>query len=155
MLHVVSTAERPELVTTSGTWRWKAFLADEASLEQVLQVEEDAARNGQLMPTVLLLLKDGQPVGMGTLCLDDLAGRPDLNPWLAGVYIDPPHRGKGFAPQIVRAVEDLARGAGIPQLFLYTSDARGLYQKAGWSHHEEFERNGKAYAIMQKQLLPG
>ena len=47
------------------------------------------------MPTVLVLLDEEHPVGTAALCLDDLEERPDLNLWLAGVYVDPIHRGKG------------------------------------------------------------
>ncbi len=32
---------------------------------------------------------------MVALCLDDLEGRPDLNPWLAGLFVADAHRGKG------------------------------------------------------------
>lgn len=155
MLHIVSTAERPDLATISGTWRWEAFLNDEASLAEVLSLDRNAATCGQPMPAVLVLLKDDQPLGMSTLCRDDLPGREDLNPWLAGVYVDPPHRGQGHAPLLVKAIEDRAREAGIERLYLYTSAAEGLYRKLGWSRLEAFERDGEAYVIMQKQLIAG
>lgn len=154
MIEVVSTADWPDLVPITGRWRWEAFLQDHLALEEVLQGEQEAATNGHLMPTVLVLLERGEPVGMAALCLDDLEGRPDLNPWLAGVYVADAHRGKGHAMRLINAVEELARRAGIGQLFLYTSGAQGLYDKAGWSHREDVALDGQAYAVMQKRLLP-
>ncbi len=74
-----------------------------------LRLEEDCAINGKLMPTVLVMLDGEQPVGMVTLCLDDLEGRPDLNSWLAGVYIDPQYRGKGYALRPVEELEAVAQ----------------------------------------------
>lgn len=152
MLNIISTANRRDLVAITGTWRWKTFFNEELTQEQALQLEEDCAKNGELMPTVLVLLNDVQPVGMIALCLDDLRGRPELNPWLAGLYVDPSYRGRGYAAHLIRELEAFALRAGITQLSLYTSEAVGLYRKRGWSEMETFMKGGQEYAIMQKQL---
>lgn len=152
MISVVSTTERPDLVPITGRWRWEAFFKDEMPLDEALRLEEECASNGELMPTVLVLLDGEHPVGMIALCLDDLEGRPDLNPWLAGVYVDPSHRGKGYALRLVAELEVLARSAGIRRLSLYTRTATGLYAKAGWTQTEIIERKGRPYSIMQKSL---
>lgn len=152
MLNIVSTADRRDLVSVTGTWRWEAFFKEELTQEQALQLEDDCARNGELMPTVLVLLNDMQPAGMIALCLDDLDDRPELNPWLAGLYVDPLYRGRGYAAHLIRELEAFALRAGITQLSLYTSGAVGLYRKAGWSEVESFMKDGQEYAIMQKQL---
>jgi GNAT superfamily N-acetyltransferase len=131
MISVVSTVERPDLVAVTGRWRWEAFFKNEGPLEDMLRLEEEYASNGELMPTVLVLLDGEQPAGMIALCQDDLEGRPDLNPWLAGVYVEPTYRGKGYALRMVSELEALAKAAGIDRLSLYTRTAEGLYQKAG------------------------
>ena len=105
---IVSTADRPDFVPITGTWRWEAFFRNEMPLDEMLRLEAESASNGDLMPTVLVMLDDQCPVGMVALCLDDLEERPDLNPWLAGVYVDPAHRGKGHA---LRLVGELAQAA--------------------------------------------
>ena len=152
MISVVSTVERPDLVAVTGRWRWEAFFKNEGPLEDVLRLEEQYASNGELMPTVLVLLDGQQPAGMIALCLDDLEGRPDLNPWLAGVYVEPTYRGKGYALRMVSELEALAKAAGIDRLSLYTRTAEGLYQKAGWAITETVERKGKVYSVMRKTL---
>ncbi|KAA3502991.1 GNAT family N-acetyltransferase [Rhizobium rhizogenes] len=152
MLSVISTADRPDLVPITGRWRWEAFFRDEMGLEEMLRLEEAYASNGELMPTVLVLIHGDDPVGMIALCLDDLEGRPDLNPWLAGVYVDQAHRGNGYALRLIEELEALAQREGLTQLSLYTGNAVGLYQKAGWSQIETFERKGREYAIMQKNF---
>jgi GNAT superfamily N-acetyltransferase len=149
---IVSTADRPDLVPITGTWRWEAFFRNELPLDEMLRLEAECANNGDLMPTVLVMLDDQRPVGMVALCLDDLEGRPDLNPWLAGVYVDPAHRGKGHALRLIEALEALARSSDIKRLSLYTANAADLYSKAGWALVETFERTGKMYSIMQKHL---
>jgi GNAT superfamily N-acetyltransferase len=62
----------------------------------------------------------------------DLVSRPDLTPWLASVFVDPPYRGRGYAARLVRRVEEAARAANTGILWLYTEDAEGLYAKLGW-----------------------
>ena len=149
---VVSTADRPDLVPVTGTWRWEAFFRDAMPLEEMLRLEAERAANGEIMPTVLVMLDDGQPAGMIALCLDDLEDRPELNPWLAGVYVHPAHRGKGHALRLIGELEALARRSCIARLSLYTAGAAGLYSKAGWVPVETFEEKGRMYSIMQKHL---
>lgn len=143
---------RVYLVTTTGTWRWEAFFNDGMELSEILRLEAKCASNGALMPTVLVMLDEQRPIGMVALCLDDLEGRPDLNPWLAGLYVDPAHRGKGHALPLIEELEVLARSSGIQRLSLCTSTAEGLYSLAGWTATETFERRGRTYSIMQKYL---
>ena len=125
---------------------------EDMPLHEMLRLEAEYASNGDLMPTVLVMLEGQQPVGMVALCLDDLDGRPDLNPWLAGVYVEPPFRGRGYALRLIEELEALARSSGIKQLSLYTEAAIGLYAKVGWAVTETFELEGKTYSIMRKGL---
>ncbi|WP_132665882.1 GNAT family N-acetyltransferase [Rhizobium sp. PP-CC-3G-465] len=151
----VTTAERPDLAHTTGTWRWEAFFSDgETSLAEMLELDAQCASSHDLMPTVLVMLEEQQPVGMVALCLGDLEGRPELNPWLAGLYVDPMHRGRGHSISLINQLEALARKAGIERLSLYSAGAVGLYSKAGWTTVETFERGDKTFSIMQKQLSP-
>ncbi len=89
---------------------------------------------------------------MVALCLDDLEGRPTMNPWLAGLYIDPPYRNRGYALRLIEELETRARKGGLERLFLYTAGAAGLYSKAGWTTIETFEKQGRAFSVMQRRL---
>jgi len=104
------------------------------------------------MPTVLVLLDQQRPIGMVTLCLDDLDGRPLLNPWLAGLYVDPAHRGNGHGHRLINELEAFASRERIKRLSLYTSNAVSLYAGVGWRTIETVELKGKTYFIMQKHL---
>lgn len=152
-ISIVTTTQRPELAPITGKWRWEAFFRDDGiSLADMLRQEEAAAASAELLPTVLVMLDDGRPVGMVTLCLNDLEGRPDLNPWLAGLYVEPNHRGKGCALYLIDALETLARDANIDRLSLYTASAVKLYQQAGWTTVETFDQASERFSIMQKSI---
>ncbi len=152
-LSVVRTSERPDLAQQTGLWRWDAFYkTSQTSLADVLARDAATAATDDLMPAVLVLLEDQQPIGMVAICLDDLDDRPEHNPWLAGLYVEPEHRGKGHAMRLIAELEALARAARIGRLSLYTANAVGLYEKAGWTVTETFEKKARLYSIMQKHL---
>ena len=150
---IVSTSTRPELAEITGAWRWAEFFARHgADRESVLVAERAATRANSILPRILMSLSKGRPVGMATLAAQDLDTRPDLTPWLAGVYVLPEHRRQGHASRLVGAVEDLARTAAIPTLWLYTRSAEPLYRRCGWQLTEVFERHGRNYSLMSREL---
>ena len=150
---IVTTTDRPDLAETTGLWRWEAFFRkDGMSLDEVMERERACAADPGLIPTVLVMTENGAPIGMVALCEDDLEGRPDLNPWLAGMYVAPDHRATGNARRLIAELEAFARASGIARLTLYTAVAVGLYQKCGWHPVETFDKDGEAYTIMQKEL---
>ncbi|MFH6781229.1 MULTISPECIES: GNAT family N-acetyltransferase [Methylobacterium] len=110
-LALVTTSDRPDLVPVTARWRWEAFLRGQGrSLAEVTATE--TARVPGPMPRTVVLLADDEPVGMASLAARDLETRPDLTPWLAGVYVGPPARGRGHAVRLVAAVEAEARSCG-------------------------------------------
>ena len=92
-------------------------------------------------------------VGTAGLIVSDLSTRPELTPWLAAVYVRPDQRGRGYALDLVRAVEGAASVAGIKRIWLYTTTAEALYLKAGWDAVERFERNGTPAVLMRRDLI--
>jgi GNAT superfamily N-acetyltransferase len=152
-LSFVTTSERPDLTAVTGAWRWDAFFCEgDASFEELMARERAAAADDALLPTVFVLLDGGDPVGMVALCNDDLDDRPDLNPWLAGLYVAPTHRGKGHARRLIEKTETAAAQAGIRSLSLYTASAVNLYRSSGWTTIETFNRDNTIFHIMHKAL---
>ncbi len=150
---IVSTALRPDLAETTGRWRWAEFFArNGVDRDTVLGRERAAARSEGPLPRVLVGLCGDEPVGMATLAAQDLDTRPDLTPWLAGVYVLPGHRRRGHARRLVAAIEDLAREAGFPTLWLYTRSAEPLYRACGWRAAETVARQGRDYLLMRRDL---
>jgi GNAT superfamily N-acetyltransferase len=92
-----------------------------------------AAATGPAAPIAFVALDDaGAPLGTATLDIDDLAVRPDLTPWLASVLVAPAARGHGVGRALVRHIEAAARTLGHRELWLYTPDAAGFYDRLGW-----------------------
>jgi GNAT superfamily N-acetyltransferase len=150
---IVSTVERPDLVPVVARWLWETFgRAGGHTFEHTLRAVEGSVTIHQ-MPRTLILLVDGSPVGTASLVAHDLDERPDLSPWLAGVFVEPDARGQGYAALLIAAVEKQARRAAIPRLWLYTKAAERIYARVGWRTVDTVEHGGKAFALMCRDLV--
>ena len=52
--------------------------------------------------------------------------------WLADVYVDAPHRGKGIGKAMVRYALDHSEHQGLRRWVLATKDAHGVYEECGF-----------------------
>jgi GNAT superfamily N-acetyltransferase len=150
---IVSLARRAELIPVVAGWLWGEWSRHRGrSVEAVAQrlAARAAAEDGP--EATFVALDGGVPVATASLTLADLGTRPDLTPWLASVYVDPPHRGRGHAAALVRAVEDAARAQGTGTLWLYTRDAAGLYAGLGWVEAARDVDMGHAVTVMRREL---
>jgi GNAT superfamily N-acetyltransferase len=146
------TADRPELLPVAALWLWEAFWR--AGGHTLEHVEGVFARSvATVVPQqTFVLLDDGEPIGTASLVAHDLEARPELTPWLAGVFVVPHARQRGHATRLTQAVEDACRSAAIPTLWLYTLSAERLYARAGWVTVENFDRHGRPAALMRRDL---
>ncbi|VVO97506.1 hypothetical protein PS850_02690 [Pseudomonas fluorescens] len=102
------------------------------------------------VPTVLVALDGTQLLGGALLIESDLASRPELTPWLAGVYVKAEHRGRGIASRLVSRIVDEAAALAIPRLFLYTDSAQSLYSRLGWETVEQLDDDGLDVTVMAR-----
>jgi GNAT superfamily N-acetyltransferase len=110
----------------------------------------DRAESG--LEATFVRLNGDVPVATASLVNADLDARPDLSPWLGGVFVDPPFRGQGHAAALVRRVEDAARAAGIATLWLHTEHTAGLYAKLGWEAVGPEMDHQWAVTLMKREL---
>jgi GNAT superfamily N-acetyltransferase len=149
---IVTIARRHDLVPLVGQWLWDAFWRDDghtlAETLDVVAVSLDPSGPQQ----TFVLLADGVPVGTASLAISDLDERPDLTPWLAGVFVVPEARGQGHAGRLIAAVEQASRAAGIATLWLHTSTAERVYQRAGWQVAEASQQVELPDVLMRRDL---
>ena len=75
----------------------------------------------------LLLFHKDRPAGFCRLVSDYVTFA-----WLADMFVDEPHRGKGLARWMVETMLALP-AADVDKVVLATSDAHGLYEKSGFT----------------------
>jgi GNAT superfamily N-acetyltransferase len=151
-IEIVTAAARPDLIDLIARWIWMQW-----GNRKGRPLDGIAARMRTRVAAVgpeqiFILLEDGAAVATASLVRDDLDERPDLTPWLASVYVDPPARGRGHATRLVRTVEDACVQARIPALWLHTEDAAGLYAKLGWHVVGPADDTGHPVTVMRRNL---
>jgi N-acetylglutamate synthase-like GNAT family acetyltransferase len=85
------------------------------------------------LPTTLVLHQpDGQLIGSVSLILNDLPSRPDLNPWLASLYVFPDFRRQGHGRRLVQAALSKSHELGHTALFLFTENRVSFFSQFGF-----------------------
>jgi GNAT superfamily N-acetyltransferase len=151
-LEISFLADRPNALATVSKWvhsEWGHKLG--VSMRQM----ENGFR-GRLhrdrIPFTLVGELDGALVATSTVVSCDLPARKDLYPWLAAVYVDPAHRGKGYGAALVRFACVHAATLGNDHLYLYTESAPGFYETLGWTTLERRTYLGDEVAVMACDL---
>jgi GNAT superfamily N-acetyltransferase len=139
-------------VPVVARWLWEEFSRQSGRPLKHVQERLAASTAACGPPQTFVLLVDGEPVGTASLVAHDLDTRPDLTPWLAGVFVVPEARGRGHAARLIETVEAAGRAAAIPSLWLYTHAAERIYARAGWHTVEHFERCGRVCALMRREI---
>jgi GNAT superfamily N-acetyltransferase len=127
-------ADRRELIPTLARWlheEWGHLRPGETADDRAARIER--ACGYRQVPTVFVALIGDKPVGCASLLENDMTTRPELSPWLAGVFVKPQHRRCGVGAALVERVVEEASALAIPRLYLYTPGPGKLYAKLGWS----------------------
>jgi GNAT superfamily N-acetyltransferase len=152
-MHIDYLADHPQLIPLLAAHhfaQWGYLRPGETLEERTRRLEHACGRNA--IPSVFVAMEGGTLLGSAELIASDMDERPELTPWLAGVYVVADHRGRGLATALVRRVEQEAAELGVERLYLYTPSAEGLYERLGWQFAEHWEHAGHQVTIMSKDL---
>jgi len=150
-VRIVAVSEQPGLTALVAEWRVQAFF-DRPGGYTVEEMTALILKPPGGPNETFVLFDGGQAVGTAGLMRSDLESRPDLTPWLGGLYVEPAFRGRGHATALVRQVEDLARAVPVPTLWLYTLSADRLYLRLGWQHAGVEQEDGRDVILMRRDL---
>ncbi|MFC7477124.1 GNAT family N-acetyltransferase [Dankookia sp. GCM10030260] len=153
-IRILAVSQHPALAPLVAGWLVEAFGRPGGRTVEQTTALILAPPKG---PEESFVLFDGEtPAGTASLAHDDLDSRPDLTPWLAGVYVPPAFRGRGHAGALVRHVEGAARAAGVGTLWLYTWTAAPLYARLGWVEAgREIEPKRNLQVVLMRRDLAG
>lgn len=140
-----------EHVATLAAWHHAEWghMYDEWTLE-VAEAELADQASRRTLPTTLVLMDEGRPIGSVSLVLEDA---PELceegSPWLASLYVLPEFRGRGFGARLVNAAVELAARENIAHLFLFTPEHASFYKRLGWRLIARTALKGTAVDLME------
>ena len=149
MIEILPILERPETAPVVAEWHhseWSTYEPIRTPDERGSDLLAPADETG--VPQTFVAFDDGVPVGSASLVRDDLPTRPDLQPWLASVYVIPTARRRGIAGRLVRQVVRAAAASGIARLHLFTPDQAALYARLGWREIDRSRHAGHEQVVM-------
>lgn len=148
-MRIVNSADHPTFVETVARWQWGEWGHLDPTDSLAARITSLSAQTDpNRIPTTYVALDGDAPLGSVSLVEYDMSTHHELSPWLASVYVTPAARGRGVASALVRHAIGQAAALGVTRLYLYTPDARGLYEKLGWQVIETEHFEGHPVTIM-------
>ena len=142
-------ADHMEALPTLARWQhaeWGNLRVGDTLEARTARLEAQAGRDG--IPLTVVALENTTILGSASLIAHDMHTRPELSPWLAGVFVDPQYRRRGIAGELVRRIVAEAAKLGVPLLYLYTVHSEKLYASLGWKLMERTTYREHDVAIM-------
>ena len=127
-------ADRREFVPVVAKWlhdEWGHLRSGDTIETRAARIERNCGHCE--IPTSFVATEVDDVVGCASLIENDMETRPELSPWLAGVFVPATHRGRGIGTALIMQVLKEAQTLRIPRIYLYTPGAGTLYRRLGWS----------------------
>lgn len=150
-MQIVDLCEKPELREILAQWQgeqWRHLYPGWDAKEALRQFKLEKPGGG--IPRSWIALDSERLLGSVSLILDDLPGRPNQNPWLAGMLVTEAERGRGVGKCLVQTLAACSDAREIAEIFLFTENQTGFFARFGFSPIEEAMQNGHAITIMKR-----
>ena len=123
----------------------------EAALADFSQEKADS-----VLPTTWVAHdSSGTLMGSISVVFDDLPGHPDLNPWLASLFVFPEFRGRGLGKVLTQKALDFLTEHHHPHAYLFTEDKVSFFSKFNFTAHARTHAQGRAVTIMKWKVSVG
>jgi N-acetylglutamate synthase-like GNAT family acetyltransferase len=104
------------------------------------------------IPETFIAVENNKFLGTASLVGNDMSTRPELTPWLAGVFVDPIFRNNGVGAELVKTVVAEAEIIGIKKFYLWTANKMNYYSNLGWQFFEQTNYLKKNVTIMSYEF---
>jgi N-acetylglutamate synthase-like GNAT family acetyltransferase len=146
---------RPTFIPELALWSWRewqdVYEQRGQTLQHSLKNYQDRM-NSDRLPLTLVALHDSSLVGMVSVKFHDMDTRPDLDPWLGGLFVLPQWRNRGIGTMLMQRATQEARRLNVSELYLWTASAESLYRKLGWQVIERTQYFDKPAVVMHLSL---
>jgi GNAT superfamily N-acetyltransferase len=105
--------------------------------------------NTDLPTTWVIHHQSGALVGSVSLLMDDLPGHPDLNPWLASLFVFPEFRNLGMGRILVQKALDVLCYHQFPHAFLFTENKASFFSNFNFGIHGQTKAEGHEVTLMK------
>jgi N-acetylglutamate synthase-like GNAT family acetyltransferase len=143
-----------EHMETINRWLYNqwGYHDSDGSEEKWLIDRKDKLNNSKLLPIIFIALEEETPIGTASIVKSDMKTHPELEPWLANVYVKEDKRGNGFGTKLVKRGLKESKLNNFKKLYLFTPDKKKFYQKIGWKLYKHEEYRNEMVEIMKYSL---
>jgi GNAT superfamily N-acetyltransferase len=120
--------------------------------ERWLREAERDSRLHAPMSAAFVAVDAGRAVGVVQLHEFEIDAIRDRSPWVCGMVVRPEYRGMGVGRRLIAALEQFAAANAISQLWVFTEDAAGFYERCGWLRHGEAVEHGEPGVVLTRLL---
>lgn len=152
---ITPLAARPDAAADIAAWTWTewGWMHPELSETDWLRRWQERARQQTGIPSTVVALTAGTPVGTASLVRYDMDTHRHLSPWLAAVYVKPSCRHRAVGRRLVNRVTEEAGRMDIDTLYLFTPDKQHFYERLGWRVLDRVVYKGQRVCIMSVNAL--
>ncbi len=123
----------PEHVETISSWIYNEFVVNSKSTSTLSDIVNYFSKTSvDKYPITFIAIKDSKCVGVVSIFENDLKSQDKLKPWLAALYVEPTHRGRGIAKVLIDSVLEKTKKLGFSEVYLRTEHTADYYKSKGW-----------------------
>ena len=153
-LKIVYLADHKDQLPKVAEWyfeEWGHLLED--LLTNIFVSRLEACLNKTKFPLVILAMDGEKLIGSAQIKLNQMTIYPNKEHWLAGIYVEPKHRGNNVAALLIEKIQEIAITLGVEVLHLQAEHlSGGLYAKLGWQPDELVNYRSTDVMVMSKNL---
>lgn len=147
-------ADASDAIPKLATWykqEWAGWFID-TPLEEI-EADFRSVANRDCMPLALIAFDSASTLlGLCSIRDEQFEPYPHVSPWLRGLYVHAPFRGRGVAGELVRAACEHAARLRIAKLYASTHSAVGTFERAGWLGFDQVAHDGQTLTIFAKRI---
>jgi len=138
MIVISDLRQCPEFLDLVVDRLWHAWWHDSSyDLPKFRTLVARALETGPV-PSAFVAHEDGVFLGTASVIENDLAERPQYQPWVAGVWVEEAARSRGIGRLLVAHAAEAIFAAGFRDAYLYAAAHRvSFYTGLGWQVVEE------------------
>ncbi len=126
--------QRPEFFDRVADRIWQAWWKADGHPPDYIAGRLRENLNATPIPFALVAHDDGVFLGTASVIASDLAERPQLTPWVAAVWVEPPARRHGVGAALVNRAAQDCFALGFGRAYLCARPQRSeFYRRLGWT----------------------
>lgn len=153
-MKIAYLADHHDVIPIISKWFYRewAYLYIKKTEDDVTKLISERT-NRDKIPIALVAFEGVELIGTICLKINDMDTKPELSPWLAGLYVKESWRRNGVGSSLVKAIEQKAFEIGTNRLFLYTPESEHFYSELGWDIKEKEIYHNVTVTVMKKEIV--